>query len=227
MPGASSRVVMELRAARCWLGSGVLGLGLVFGAARPAGAAEPAPADVREGPVRTRASVPPPPPPVTPISGLLALSIGRGLRFNNPYRLARPLGSTAESVSLAATYLDIGGAVLFGAHEFRHGPALGGSVALQGIGQFVLTPSYLAQFGLGEGLAVHGRAGIPIVVAPDTTAGIEAGVGSRLAMAYGLGVQIELVGSAYFGAATAERSITTIPMLSLQLGIFFDHQVVP
>jgi hypothetical protein len=46
-----------------------------------------------------------------PISGLLSLAVGRGLRFNNPYRLEKPLGDTAESVSLAATYLDIGGGV--------------------------------------------------------------------------------------------------------------------
>ena len=46
-------------------------------------------------------------PVVTPVSGLLALAVGRGVRFNNPYRLEEPLGDTAESVSLAATYLDV------------------------------------------------------------------------------------------------------------------------
>jgi hypothetical protein len=160
-----------------------------------------------------------------PISALLALSFGRGLRFNNPYRLATPLGDSAESVSLAATYLDLGGALLFGPGEFRQGMALGGSVALQGIGQLVLTPSYLALFGLSEEVAFRGRAGIPVVVAPDTTAGLEAAVGTSLGVAYGLGVVAELVGSIFFGAATDERSVTTIPMLSLQLGIYFDHQV--
>lgn len=163
----------------------------------------------------------------TPISGLLQLSLGRGLRFNNPYRLDTPLGDTAESVSLAATYLDVGGALLFGPNDFRQGISLGGAVAVQGIGQLVLTPSYLALFGLDDELAIRGRAGIPIVVAPDASAGLEAALGASYAIAYGLGAVAELVGSVYFGAATDERSITTIPMLSLQLGICFDHQVVP
>jgi hypothetical protein len=163
----------------------------------------------------------------TPISGLLQLSFGRGVRFNNPYRLDTPLGETAESVSLAAAYLDVGGALLFGPDDFRQGVALSGAVALHGIGQLVLTPSYLALFGLDDELAIRGRAGIPIVVAPDTSAGLEAAVGASYAIAYGLGAIVELVGSVFFGAATDERSITTIPMLSLQLGICFDHQVVP
>ncbi len=164
---------------------------------------------------------------VTPVSGLLSLAVGRGLRFNNPYRLATPLGDTAESVSLAATYLDFGLAVLFGQRDFRHGAALSGSVALQGIGQFVLTPSYMAQFGLSHGVGVRARVGVPVVVAPDTSLGLEAAVGPSIDMAYGLGAALELVGSVFFGAATDQTSVTTIPMLSLQVGVFFDHQVSP
>ena len=162
-----------------------------------------------------------------PLSGLLSLSGGRGVRFNHPYRLARPLGDSAESVSLAATYLDLGLALLFGGRDFRHGAALGGAVALQGIGQFVLAPSYLAQLGLTDSAALRGRVGVPIVVAPDTTLGLEAAVGSTLDMAYGFGALLELVGSVYFGAATDQTSITTIPMLSLQVGLFFEHRMSP
>jgi hypothetical protein len=160
-------------------------------------------------------------------TGLGSLSIGRGFRFNNPYRLATPLGDTAESVSLAATYLDLGLALLLGPRDFRQGASLSGAVALEGIGQFVLTPSYLAQIGVGEAIGLRGRAGIPIVVAPDTTLGLEAGVGSSLDLAYGVGALLELVGSVYFGAATDTTSVTTIPMLSLQVGLFFEHQVSP
>jgi hypothetical protein len=171
------------------------------------------------------AVVPAPGPP--PWSGLGSLSLGRGLRFNNPYRLETPLGDTAESLSLAATYLELGLALLIGERDFRHGPLLGGGVALQGIGQFVLTPSYLAEFGLTDMLELRGRLGVPIVVAPDTTLGLEAGFGSSLALAYGVGALVELVGSVFFGAATDQTSITTIPMLSLQVGVFFEHQVSP
>ena len=40
--------------------------------------------------------------------------VGDGLRFNNPYRLATPLGSSAESVSRTAAYADIGAAATLG-----------------------------------------------------------------------------------------------------------------
>lgn len=192
----------------CALAAGAL----VYARAEPVAAAEVAPLVV---------------PEPMPLSALLSLAIGRGLRFNNPYRLATPLGGTAESVSLASTYLDIGAALLFGERHFRHGAALGGDVALQGIGQLVLTPSYLAQFALNDSVGVSGRLGVPVVVAPDTTLGLEAALGSNLALAYGLGAQLELVGSVYFGAATDQTSTTTIPMLSLQLGVFFEHPVSP
>jgi hypothetical protein len=33
--------------------------------------------------------------------------VGKGLRFNNPYRLRRVLGDDAESLSLTATYQDV------------------------------------------------------------------------------------------------------------------------
>src|SRR5262245_58391121 len=104
--------------------------------------AEGAEADSAAPHQRSGRAEPRPAPPgdgATPISALLQLSFGRGVRFNNPYRLATPLGDTAESVSLAATYLDLGGALLFGPGDFRHGVSLGGAVALQGIGQLVLT----------------------------------------------------------------------------------------
>jgi hypothetical protein len=157
---------------------------------------------------------------------LAALSVGRGLRFNNPFRLETPLGDDAESVSLAATYLDLSlGVLSLPVQGFQHGAALSAGFALQGIGQFVLTPSYLIQFGASPRLALRGRLGVPIVVAPDTTVGLEAGFGPSFPVAFGLGVTAELVGSVFFGAATEETSVTTVPLLSLQLGIYFDHEV--
>ena len=55
---------------------------------------------------------------------------GEGLRFNNPYRLATPLGGDAESVSRTAPYVDIGFAATFG-HPLglQHGAALRTTVA--------------------------------------------------------------------------------------------------
>src|SRR5262249_5432204 len=50
---------------------------------------------------------------------------GTGLRFNNPYRLATPLGSDAESVSRTAAYVDLGLGATFGSPlGFQHGAAL-------------------------------------------------------------------------------------------------------
>lgn len=148
------------------------------------------------------------------------------MRFNNPYRLSKPLGDTAESVSLSATYLDAGVAVLFPlAAQLEHGAALDALLALDGIAQFGVTPSYLVQFALSPRLRLHGRVGMPIVVAPDAAVGLEAAVGPHLPIAYGLGLTAELVGSVFFGAATEQKSVTVIPMLALQLGVAFDRQV--
>jgi hypothetical protein len=160
------------------------------------------------------------------LHGQASLSLGRGLRFNNPYRLSKPLGDTAESVSLSATYLDAGLAVLFPAvPRLEHGAALDALVALDGIDQFGVTPSYLLQYTSAPHLRWHARLGLPIVVAPDASLGLEAGLGPSVPIAYGLGLTAELVGSVFFGAATEQKSVTTIPMLALQLGIAFDDHV--
>ncbi len=166
-----------------------------------------------------------PAPSASSLRGIASLSVGRGLRFNNPFRLQRPLGESAESVSLSATYLDLGAALLVSENGFRQGVLVSGSVALQGIGQFVLTPSYMAQVDLQPTFGLRGRLGVPVVVAPDATLGLEAAVGPSFSVAYGLGVTAELVGSIFFGAATEENNVTTVPMLSLAFGMFFDHEV--
>jgi hypothetical protein len=155
-----------------------------------------------------------------------ALSLGRGLRFNNPYRLATPLGETAESVSLSATYVDLGlAALLPAAPGWEHGPALDVLVALDGIGQLGITPSYLLRFQAARQLGLHGRLGVPLVVAPDASLGLEAALGPHVPISHGLGLTAELVGSVFFGAATEQKGVTTIPMLALQLGLCFDHRV--
>lgn len=160
------------------------------------------------------------------LRGQAALSVGRGLRFNNPYRLETPLGDTAESVSLSATYLDLSLAMLLVRPPVDHGMSLSALFALDGIGQFGITPSYLAQLGLSERLAARGRLGVPVVIAPDATVGLEVALGSNLLVGHGLGLTSELVGSVFFGAATEEKAVTTIPMLSLQVGIIFQHGVL-
>jgi len=161
--------------------------------------------------------------------GFGSLSLGKGMRFNNPYRLATPLGDTPESLSLSATYYDIGlGFVRGPARGLSHGAVLHLSIAAQGIPQQVMSLSYTALERIGNGRTLlFGRAGIPVILGPDLSGGLEAAVGAAYMISAGLGVQSELVGSLYYGAATQDRSVTTIPVLSAQLGLFVDYEVLP
>lgn len=161
--------------------------------------------------------------------GFGSVSLGKGLRFNNPYRLATPLGDTPESVSLSAAYYDFGLGFVHGpGRGLAHGAVLHLSIAAQGIPQEVLSLSYTALERLDNGrFLLLGRAGIPVVLEPDLTGGLEVSLGSAFMITAGLGVQGELVGSLFYGAATPDRSVSMIPMLSAQLGLFVDYEVLP
>lgn len=161
--------------------------------------------------------------------GFGSLSLGKGLRFNNPYRLATPLGDTPESLSLTAAYYDLALGVVRGpARGLSHGAVLHLSIAAQGIPQEVLSLSYTALERLDDGRTLLlGRFGLPIILEPDLSGGLEAAVGVAYMITAGIGVQSELVGSLYYGASTQERSVTTIPVLSAQLGLFIDYEVLP
>ena len=156
-----------------------------------------------------------------------ALELGRGLRLNNPYRLETVLGDDAESLSLTATYLDISAGAAFGPPDaLQHGAALHASFALHGIPQEVLTPSYVAMARFSP-LRFHGRAGTPIVLEPDAGVGGEIAAGMAWLFTAGLGVGLELCASLFYGAATHDRSITAIPVISLQGGLAVDYEILP
>ena len=176
----------------------------------------------------------PPAPARTPRSHngyqhwLGGLYLGRGLRFNNPYRLQTVLGDDAESLSLTATYLDFHAARTFsGPAGFEHGFAAHFSVALHGIRQEVLTPSYLLAQRFGPRFLGYARAGFPIVLEPDASVGLEAGLGGASFLSASLGLGAELDFSVFYGAATIEEAATVIPVLSLAFGIFFDWERLP
>jgi hypothetical protein len=160
--------------------------------------------------------------------GFGSLALGDGLRFNNPYRLSTPLGKTPESLSLTAAYYDLALGVVRGPPDgLAHGAVLHLSIAAQGIPQEVLSLSYIALERVGDGRTMlFGRAGIPIVLQPDLGGGVEAAFGAAYMISAGLGVQSELVGSLYYGAGTLDRSVTTIPVLSAELGLFIDYEVL-
>jgi hypothetical protein len=153
--------------------------------------------------------------------------VGDGLRFNNPYRLATVLGSQAQSLSRTAIYTDLGGALLLGDPTFlAHGPVLRASLALEGIDQAVLAPSYMVLH-RWTSWSVYGRAGLPIVLTPETTLGVEGGAGAVLFVRAGIGLAAELVGDVFYGAGTREVATPAYPILSAQAGLWLSWEAMP
>jgi hypothetical protein len=152
---------------------------------------------------------------------------GAGLRFNNPYRLATPLGDDAESVSRTAAYFDLGLAMTVGDPlGFQHGAALRTSIALEGVGQVVMAPSYFLWRRKGA-FAGFGRAGAAFVASPDLTWGLEGALGGVFFVLGGLGVVAEIVGDIFYGTGTREVATATYPVLSGQLGLMGTYEVLP
>jgi hypothetical protein len=153
--------------------------------------------------------------------------VGDGLRFNNPYRLATPLGSSAESVSRTAAYADIGGALTLGnPFGLRHGLAVRTSIALEGVHQSVVTPAYIL-WRRWSAWGVYGRVGVPIVLSPDLTWGLEGGLGGVWFVRGGIGIAGEIVGDLFYGAGTREVRTPAYPVMSAQLGIMIAYEVLP
>ncbi len=155
-------------------------------------------------------------------------ALGTGLRFNNPYRLATPLGEDPGGLSRSAVYTDLHvGAQLGPALGFQHGAQLGLAVALEGIPQEVLTPSYVLKRRFGPRLSAALRLGVPIVLTPDSTVGLEGGLVGLVALTGGLSTTAELSYSQFYGAATHEVSPTMIPILAAALGVRVAFEALP
>jgi hypothetical protein len=212
---------------------GALGYALIFLAVSRAAAAD-AEDPFREPKPPVVAEVRPPAPARTPrgTAGyqhwLGGAYVGKGLRFNNPYRLGRVLGDDAESLSLSATYLDLHlGRTFSPPGGFEHGATVHLAIALDGIRQEVVTPSYLLVKRLSPRVLGYGRAGFPIVLEPDASVGLEAGLGAAYFLTANLGLGLELDFSMFYGAGTVERAVTLIPITSLAAGVFFDWEHLP
>jgi hypothetical protein len=151
------------------------------------------------------------------------LSLGKGVHTNNPYRLG-----TSDAFGFTATYLDLSLGVAFGPPDgLQHGAQVSLLTATDGIAQQVLGLYYAALYPLGEHAILRGRAGIPIVLGPDATMGLEAAAGGAWMFLGGAGLSAELVGSFFYGAATPDRQKTVVPVIALQLGVWFDYEVLP
>jgi hypothetical protein len=153
--------------------------------------------------------------------------VGDGLRFNNPYRLATVLGSQAQSLSRTAIYSDIGVGILLGDPSFvAHGLALRLSMALEGVEQAVLTPSYLVEHRWGS-WGAYARAGFALVLTPDRTWGFEGGMGAIWYARAGVGLAAELVGDVFYGAGTRDVATAAYPVLSAQGGLLLSWEAMP
>ena len=100
------------------------------------------------------------------------------------------------------------------------------SFALEGVRQGVFTPAYLA-WRRWRSWALYGRAGVPIVLSPDATWGLEAGGGAVWFARAGIGVAAEVVGDVFYGAGTREVARPAYPVLSAQLGVVVAYEVLP
>jgi len=153
--------------------------------------------------------------------------VGDGLRFNNPYRLATVLGSQARSLSRTAAYADLGAAMIVGDPErLAQGVALRTSIALEGVPQAVLAPSYLLLHRWGA-WGAYGRAGVPLVLTPDVTWGLEGAAGALWFARAGVGLAAELVGDLFYGAGTREVAVPAYPVLSAQAGLWLSWEAMP
>jgi hypothetical protein len=162
------------------------------------------------------------------VHGFGELMLGKGLRLNNPFRLATPIGDDPDGVSFTAYYIDLGIGAAFGPPaELQHGGAASLSIATDGIAQQVMSLSYVALYPVTRQALVRGRAGMPIVFGPDASIGMELAAGAAWLFTGGLGVSAELVGSLFYGAAIEDKSSTAVPLLSLEIGVWFDHEVLP
>lgn len=164
----------------------------------------------------------------THLHAVSTVAVGQAVRFNNPYRLERPLGATPESLSLAAPYADVGAFVTHGRLSgFEHGASLRLAFALSGITQSVVVPSYVLSRRWSPTVETWARAGTPYVTGPNPNVGGEVSLGGAYLFTGALGVTVEVGASGFYGAATREVSATFIPLAFAQLGVAVDWEVLP
>jgi hypothetical protein len=157
-----------------------------------------------------------------------SVELGDGLRFNNPYRLATELGAGAQTVSRTSAYFDLAASYAYGPQRgIAHGFSLHLTLGFEGVQQQVLTPSYLAEVRRNPRLMLYGRFGTPIVLSPDPTFGFELAAGAGWFVTSRIAIAGELVGDLFYGAGTLERATTTYPVLSGQLGLLFEQELLP
>lgn len=162
-------------------------------------------------------------------NALATVAVGQSLRFNNPYRLSTPLGSTARSVFSSPRRTSTSAARCSWARRPGCSTACrcASTTALSGVPQDVFTPSYIALYRAGPAVMPYARAGTPFVLEPNPNMGGELAAGVVYLFTGGLGLTAELGASAFYGAATREVSATFIPLVFGQLGVAGNLEVLP
>lgn len=109
----------------------------------------------------------------------------------------------------------------------RDGTYTAGVDALE---QWVVAPAYGVRVGFPHGpvpdFVLRGRVGLPVVLTPDVTWGVEVDASLTYALLAGLGVYVELGYATYFGAEDRAGDRTTHPVLALELGVALDWEVL-
>jgi len=159
-----------------------------------------------------------------PPHAFAAVSVGA------PLRITRNVDFDQEV--LAPVFVD----ALFGytlwTRGWQHGVGLGASLNLNADGgftepvgvadQLVLMPAYLGYHPLNDDFALLGHLGVPIVLGEATTAGVELALGGGHRWLAGVLAYAEAGASMFLGAGQ-----TANVMLSLELGIMLDYEVLP
>jgi hypothetical protein len=73
----------------------------------------------------------------------------------------------------------------------------------------------------------YGRAGVPLVLTPDVTWGLEGAAGGLWFARAGVGLVAELVGDLFYGAGTREVAVPAYPVLSAQAGLWLSWEAMP
>lgn len=159
-----------------------------------------------------------------PPHAIAALSIGA------PLRITRNVDFDQDT--FAPLYVD----ALFGytlwTRGWQHGLGLGLSLNMTEDGgftepvgianQLVLMPAYLGYQPLNDHFVLLGHLGVPIVLGETTTAGAELALGGGYRFRAGLLAYAEAGASMFIGSGT-----TANVMVSLELGIMLDYEVLP
>jgi hypothetical protein len=156
---------------------------------------------------------------------LTTVSVGLAMRLR--------VDETFGQERLAPVFADaLAGYVFASDTEFAHGFGLGLSLNLSEDGgftepvgvmqQLVVMPSYLLYWNVAPELFAFGHTGVPITVTSGVSAGFELGAALGYRFLAGFGAYTEAAVELFGGANT-----TINPVLSLEVGLFLDWEVLP